>query len=312
MAVTPAILLAKLQGLDIATDVIDHPAVRTVEEANKHTGNVPGKDVKNLFLKDKKNRLFLVTADTSTKVDLKVLSLRLGLPKPGLRFAPDEVLDSILGVSPGSVTPLAVVQETASAVTLLLDDKLKGQDRILVHPLVNNSTVAISSEGLEKFLMSMDRQAHYVDLEAQPETGPNQADLRHLLPTEAAAEPAALASASGSAAQPSPAFEASAGAPSSSATHKEAKVKPSKKGNTESNTPASTAPPPSIQDISARILQQILKGVGVDTSLSAESTKQMADSIFMELNALQNRCYSNGYMAGKQEVAKYCLSTFGS
>lgn len=53
----------------------------------------------------------------------------------------------------GSVTPLAVVQETASAVTLLLDQKLKGQDRLLVHPLTNTSTVAISSEGLEKFLM---------------------------------------------------------------------------------------------------------------------------------------------------------------
>ena len=53
----------------------------------------------------------------------------------------------------GSVTPLAVVQETASAVTLLLDQKLKGQDRLLVHPLTNSSTVAISSEGLERFLM---------------------------------------------------------------------------------------------------------------------------------------------------------------
>lgn len=104
----------------------------------------------------------------------------------------------------------------------------------------------------------MDRQAHYVDLQAQPETGPNQADLRHLLPTEAAAEPAALASASGSAAQPSSASEASAGAPSSSAPHKEAQVKPSKKGNTESNTPTSPAPPPSIQDITARMLQQVM------------------------------------------------------
>lgn len=60
------------------------------------------------------------------------------------------------------------------------------------------------------------------------------------------------------------------------------------------------------------VCMQILKGAGVDTSLSAGSTKQMADTIFMELNALQNRCYSDGYMAGKQEVAKYCLSTFGS
>lgn len=55
-------------------------------------------------------------------------------------------------VPPGSVTPLAVVQETASAVTLLVDQKLKGQDRILVHPLINTSTVAMSSDGLEKFL----------------------------------------------------------------------------------------------------------------------------------------------------------------
>lgn len=56
---------------------------------------------------------------------------------------------------------------------------------------------------------------------------------------------------------------------------------------------------------------QILNEAGAD-SLSPETTKQMTDTLFMELNALQNKCYSNGYMAGKQEVAKYCLSTFGS
>lgn len=57
---------------------------------------------------------------------------------------------------------------------------------------------------------------------------------------------------------------------------------------------------------------QILKGAGVDSSLPPDTTKQMADTLFIELNALQNKCFSDGYMAGKHEVAKYCLNTFGA
>ena len=62
----------------------------------------------------------------------------------------------------------------------------------------------------------------------------------------------------------------------------------------------------------AFVSMQILTEAGVDSSLSADTTKHIADTLFMELNALQNKCFSDGYIAGKHEVAKYCLSTFGS
>ncbi|DBA84531.1 TPA: hypothetical protein ACH3X1_006147 [Trebouxia sp. C0004] len=254
MAVTPAILLAKLQGLDIPADVINHPAVLTVEEANKYTGDDPGVDVKNLFLKDKRNRLFLVTAEASTKVDLKALGIRLGIPKPGVRMAPSELLETVLGVPLGSVTPLAVVQPTASSVVLLLDQKLKGQHRILVHPLTNDKTVAISSDGLEAFLRSLQREAHYVDLEAQPAAGAGQADLRHLLPTnsntETAEKQAESTSEARSSSSASTTFSPAANMPikAKSANAKEAK---------QLAKAESVSPPLSMQDLATNIVQQV-------------------------------------------------------
>lgn len=316
MAVTPGILLAKMQGLNISTEVIDHPAVLTVEEANKYTGEDPGVNVKNLFLKDKKNRLFLVSAEASTKVDLKALGVRLGVPKPGIRMAPPELLESVLGVPLGSVTPLAVVQPTASSVVLLLDQKLKGQDRILVHPLSNTSTVAVSSQGLETFLRSLEREAHYVDLEAQPAAGAGQADLRHLLPadsnTEASETPAATTSESRANTSTSTALNPAANAPVSIQAQTRANTKGSKKASSKAE-PNASSPSVSTQDVAANMVQQILKEARVDVStLSPETTKQLSDAIFLQLNSLQNTAYSGGYKAAKHEVAQYCLKTFGS
>ncbi|DBA97721.1 hypothetical protein WJX82_007259 [Trebouxia sp. C0006] len=310
MAVTPAILLAKLQGLDIPTEVINHPAVLTVEEANKYTGDDPGVDVKNLFLKDKKNRLFLVSAEASTKVDLKALGIRLGVPKPGVRMAPSELLESVLGVPLGSVTPLAVVQPTASSVVLLLDQKLKGQERILVHPLTNDKTVAISSDGLEAFLRSLQQEAHYVDLEAQPAAGAGQADLRHLLPTDSNIETAEKQAESTSESQSSS---------STSTTLNPAANMPIKAKNAnakEAKQPAkaeSVPPLLSMQDLATNIVQQILQGRGGDAkTLLPETVKKLSDAVFLQLNSLQNTAYSNGYKAAKHEVAEYCMKTFGS
>ncbi|RVW17662.1 Prolyl-tRNA synthetase associated domain-containing protein 1 [Vitis vinifera] len=91
-------LLARLQELQIDFTKYEHPAVLTVEAQEKYVGHLGGGLSKNLFLKDKKHRFYIVSALKDTKVDLKVLSQRLGLGKGGLRMAPEEALGEILQV----------------------------------------------------------------------------------------------------------------------------------------------------------------------------------------------------------------------
>ncbi|DBA79448.1 TPA: hypothetical protein ACH3X2_007720 [Trebouxia sp. C0005] len=224
-------------------------------------------------------------------------------------MAPSELLESVLGVPLGSVTPLAVVQPTAASIVLLLDQKLKGQDRILVHPLTNDKTVAISSDGLEAFLRSLQREAHYVDLEAQPAAGAGQADLRHILPDsniETAEKQAESTSESQSSSSASTTLNPAANMPikAKSAKAKEAK-QPAKA--------ESVSPSLSMQDLAASIVHQVLQGAGIDAeTLLPETIKKLSDAVFLQLNSLQNTACSNGYKAAKHEVAEYCMKTFGS
>lgn len=232
-------------------------------------------------------------------------------------MAPSELLESVLGVPLGSVTPLAVVQPTASAVVLLLDHKLKGKDRILVHPLTNTSTVALSSEGLEAFLRSIEREAHYVDLEAQPTTGAGQADLRHLLPSDTASDTIDDSTAVVSESQPvtstastaSRALDSAGNGPSSSKAAKAAK--PAKK--IAKPEAAASIAPVSLQDTAESIVQQVVQEAQVDVAkLDPDVIKHLANNIFLQLIALQNSSYSKGYKAAKHEISDYCLKTFGS
>ncbi|KAK7840721.1 uncharacterized protein LOC112032961 [Quercus suber] len=133
--------LARLQELQIEFSLYEHPVVMTVEDQAKYVGNSEGGLSKNLFLKDKKNRFYIVSALADTKVDLKVLSQRLGLGKGGLRMAPEEALGKVLQVPLGSVTPFALVNDSARNVSLLLDQGFKGQERCLFHPLSNDMTI---------------------------------------------------------------------------------------------------------------------------------------------------------------------------
>ncbi|KAK9743381.1 hypothetical protein RND81_03G235500 [Saponaria officinalis] len=181
-------LITRLKELEIEFERYDHPVVLTVEEALKYVGNVDGAFCKNLFLKDKKNRFYIVSALSETKVDMKVLSQRLGLGKGGIRMAPEEALGEVLQVPLGCVTPFALVNESARHVSLLLDQGLKSQNRILFHPLSNDVSLALSTVGLDKFLNSIGRNSAYVDLEANPPVGKDQPpDLAIFVPTGAVA-----------------------------------------------------------------------------------------------------------------------------
>ncbi|XP_010530192.1 PREDICTED: prolyl-tRNA synthetase associated domain-containing protein 1 [Tarenaya hassleriana] len=167
-------LLARLQELQVDYFQYEHPAVLTVEAQAKYVSSTDGSLSKNLFLKDKKNRFYIVSAMVDTKVDMKVLSQRLGLGKGGIRMAPEDALGEILQVSLGCVTPFAVVNESARDVSLLLDQKFKNQARCIFHPLSNEVSISLNTSGLDKFLKSLGREPVYVDLEDNPPVGKDQ------------------------------------------------------------------------------------------------------------------------------------------
>ncbi|CAL0315502.1 unnamed protein product [Lupinus luteus] len=177
-------LLTRLKELQIEFSQYEHPVILTVEAGEKYVGHLKGGKCKNLFLKDKKQRFYIFSALIETKVDLKVLSQRLGLGKGGLRMAPEEALGEILQVPLGCVTPFAVVNESARDVSLLLDQGLKTQEVCLFHPLSNDMTISLNARELEKFLKSIGRDPVYVDFEANPTVGKDQPpDLAALVPS---------------------------------------------------------------------------------------------------------------------------------
>ncbi|XP_012447117.1 uncharacterized protein LOC105770454 [Gossypium raimondii] len=186
MAYSKDQLLARLKELQIEFSQYEHPVVLTVEAQAKYVGNLGGALSKNLFLKDKKHRYYVVSALADTKVDLKVLSQRLGLGKGGLRMAAEEALVEILKVPLGCVTPFAVVNESARHVSLLLDQGFKTQEYCFFHPLSNDMSISLNAHGLDKFLKSIGRDPSYVDLEANPPVGKDQPpDLAAFVPSDA-------------------------------------------------------------------------------------------------------------------------------
>ncbi|KAJ0976016.1 hypothetical protein J5N97_017981 [Dioscorea zingiberensis] len=193
MGYTKEQLLDRLKEFEINFASYDHPVVLTVEAQAKYVGHLGGLLSKNLLLKDKKHRYYIISALTNTNVDLKVLSQRLGLGKGGLRMAPEEALQEILQVPLGCVTPFALINESAGTVSLLLDQGFKSKESCFFHPLSNDTTISLSSSGLEKFLTSIGRRPAYVDLEANPSVGKdNPPDLAAFVPSDAPALSASI------------------------------------------------------------------------------------------------------------------------
>ena len=135
---------------------------------------------KNLFLRDKKRRAFLVTALADTPVDLKALSRRLGVGSGNLSWGAPALLAATLRVEPGCVTPLAAANARASArCAVLLDARLRGAGHVFVHPIVNAASVRLTADGLAAFLRAVGRAPLFVDFEAAPDTAA-PADLKHV------------------------------------------------------------------------------------------------------------------------------------
>ena len=153
-------LLARLAELGIATATLDHEAVFTVAESSKLERELPGGHTKNLFLKDKKGKLYLVVALGHAHIDLKTLPKVLGSDR--LSFGRPELLLEILGVPAGSVTPFALINDKAGRVTVILDADMMRHERLNFHPLENTATTNIAREDLARFIRSCGHQPSVV------------------------------------------------------------------------------------------------------------------------------------------------------
>ena len=151
MPATPDELFAFLDRLAIQHSTVRHPPLFTVEQSQALRGQIPGAHTKNLFLKDKKGALFLVTALEDAAIELKSLHNRLGA-SGRFSFGPASLMLETLGVEPGSVTPFGVLNDTERRVTVVLDAGLMAQDTINAHPLTNTMTTTLSSQDLLRFL----------------------------------------------------------------------------------------------------------------------------------------------------------------
>lgn len=186
-------VVAALQALSIEFTAHSHRELPTVEDLEAELGHLDGLLAKNLLFRDKKEGLFLVVAASRTPVDTKVLGSKLtaaGIGKKyNLRFAGEDVLESVLKVKKGSVSPLCVMHDTRNEVRLVLDKALVDAAVVNCHPLRNDRTYALASDALLKFVKHYNHEPIVVDFLAAAET-------------KAAAAPAAAKAAKAAAAAP--------------------------------------------------------------------------------------------------------------
>ncbi len=161
-AKTPDELLERLDALGIRTTTRHHPPVFTVEESKRLRGELPGGHTKNLFLKDKKDILWLVVALEDRVLDMKDLRRRIG--SAPLSFGRPELLRAVLGIEPGSVTPFALINDTDRQVRVVLDQAMMAIDVLNFHPLSNAATTAIAPKDLLAFIQNCGHAPTIVDL----------------------------------------------------------------------------------------------------------------------------------------------------
>ena len=157
-------LLADLGVLAIPFAAYEHVAVFTVAESDAVNAAIPGAHTKNLFLKDKKGRLWLISAAQDTVIDLKRAHRAMGSDR--LSFGNETLLWETLGVRPGSVTALGLINDTDRRVTFVLDQRLWEADIVNFHPLTNTATTALSQGGFRQVLALLKREPIVVDFGA--------------------------------------------------------------------------------------------------------------------------------------------------
>ena len=150
------LLKKKLSDLAIHVDYYEHMPIFTAQEGIKYTAHIPGIAAKNLFLSDKVGQLWLVVMPYYLKLNIRKLANHLDASE--LQFAKPEQLLQYLGITPGSVTPLALINDLNHEVKVILDETLMATNLIQIHPLRNDMTVTIKPHDLLKFIESCSNQ----------------------------------------------------------------------------------------------------------------------------------------------------------
>ena len=153
MPTSPDELFAFLDRLGIAHATVTHPPLFTVEQSQALRGTIPGGHTKNLFVKDKKDKVFLLVAPEDAAIELKSMHRLLGA-SGRFSFGSADLMRELLGVEPGSVTPFGVINDTDGRVTVVLDAAMMKHAILNYHPLVNTMTTSIASADLVRFLQA--------------------------------------------------------------------------------------------------------------------------------------------------------------
>jgi len=156
-------LLEKFDELNILYKINEHEALFTVKDSEEKRGDIEGAHTKNLFLKNKKNQLFLFSCHEDTKIELKKLSksLRLG----NISFVKESLLMEYLGVLPGSVTPFGLLNDISNKVNFFFDSHLLTFNKINFHPLVNTSTITLNVSDFFTFLIENKKKINMYNFE---------------------------------------------------------------------------------------------------------------------------------------------------
>ena len=160
-------ILSLLDDWKISYTRTDHEPLRTVEDSKKVqnqflSSEKGGGHIKNLYLRDNKKRNILLVTEQDQQIDLKNIHLKLAVGR--LSFGSPGRLMENLGVRPGAVTPLSMITGVQMEVRLFIDSNLKNCKQIYVHPLVNDRTLGMTVEGLQKFFDKIKVQPTWVDL----------------------------------------------------------------------------------------------------------------------------------------------------
>lgn len=156
MPATPDELFQRLDALGIRHVTHRHPPLHTVAESVALRGTLPGGHCKSLFLKDRRGGLWLVVVLEDRRLDLNALAARLGAPR--FSFGSPALLQEALGVTPGSVTPFALINDRSRRVAVVLDAEMLTRDPLNYHPLVNTATTAVSPADLQRFIAACGHQ----------------------------------------------------------------------------------------------------------------------------------------------------------
>tara|TARA_R110002167_G_scaffold4758_4_gene22375 strand:+ start:1570 stop:2088 length:519 start_codon:yes stop_codon:yes gene_type:complete len=154
-------LLGWMAAAGLAQTTLDHSPVFRVEEGLEIKAALPGAHTKNLFLKDKKGQLWLISARQDTVIDLKRTPAAIGSDR--LSFGSETLMWSTLGVRPGSVTALGLINDVERQVTFVLDRRLWEADIVNFHPLTNSATTALDQASFRGFLERLERTPVVID-----------------------------------------------------------------------------------------------------------------------------------------------------